>query len=1595
MERFNELEDFTTAELSKKSNLAYRYFLNLLNVFLIVCLLVLAAIQLPVVQNSLKDQVLTFVNSRVSQDIIIKNINFDFASGINSDLLILDHCNDTLIYSSQIKIGLIKSLYSLYYKKLFIDQLDFRNTILNIITYSGDQKSNLELFLDNFRTNSKGPDDFGLSIRQITFSNINLILVNPQTELTGSISKVRLKIDSINYPLKFFNVRSVLLDNPNVIINKYGHQQVGSNSQNESLGSEDNCRMDPAFFIGFFNCNNGTIQYSDYATKNLRQYHFRGIQLSATHSYISRDLKQIEFASCNSTGEDDFSIKNLILNRFIWAHKFVSLDLLKFQTNRSEVNCKFKLFSNNTLKDFYKNNDLQGYFHMNSFKLSPKDVKYLIPEFNLSNYLKTNPDWPIVMSGKLEGSLTSLQLKDFSVEYDRVFFFKGEGQARNIFTEGNQLINLKVSKSNINSAFFISALNQLNIPSSYKSLGTVQFKGSVDGFLSDLVAYGVFKTDIGIINSDIKLGLTKDISKSSFSGNFSTVNFNLGALLNDSRIGLTTAKAIIKNGKGLTVESFDADVDLTVSDIMIRNYPIREIKFTGLLNVYYLEGSLSITDPNIRLFSKGSLQKISNIFIVKAKTKIDKIDFQKLNMINRTCLISGTVDCDLSLGNKGEIFGSINASDMVYDDSLGSISLKPFSLTQQEIDNSKVLEIMSSLIDLKLKGRFKYEEVGNDIIKYLDQNYQGIANIFGANSSQEKYTSSFIGNLHIKDGKMVQRIFNLPVVTQNLDCDFEFRPDQHILDLRTNRFDVVLDKYKFTKLALSLRSEDLFKLVVTLDKFSLNDKLVSGNSKIVAALGNTYGNSHFQIYDTTNSRILLNAFSKIEYSKTFFKHSFINKDLYINEKKWTISESNSIVKKKNTLEISNFELTDKTHYISIRDYDKKGLVLHTDGFNLNFVNSITNSKSVQFEGIFSSTLTIPGFQNLEGSSGELKFVDFVLNKSHFGQFSLKFGVPDLEEPWPVIITSKNGDQELKGQGTINIPLKADSYKYNPFDFSVDFSLIKFPFNFLESFVGSMSRSRGSGDGKIRFYSENNSFNLEGNVLLNKAYTFVEYLGVPVHIDKQNVLLEKNRIYLNQITAEDSLGNNIFINGFFQHNYLKDWGIDLRVNADNALALNTKKGDNLSYYGYGIGKFDATFKGLMDQIQLDITAESAKGTKIIIPMGSTSELSSSTFVNFVSNTAAPKQKKLLTDPEELTGINLNMLLRLDDNAEVSVIFDEITGDILRGSGRGNLLIKSLRNGLFSINGDYEIEQGQYLFTLYNFVNKPFTLTRGGVANWTGDPLNAIINVEAVYEGLIVSPYLLIQEYLAENQLLAEEAKRRTPVKLKMLLTGSLLKPTIQFDIELPELTGQLKNFAENKIRYLKQNQDQLNQQIFGLLVLGTFLNSTNPWEGGLISNLNTTATNTVSEMIFTQLSLFMTNLLSNAIDDINFISGIDVNIGYDRNEQPVGGTNLSGSELVFSLRPRLWNDQFIFTLGGNYKSYSQLIGNSYFSPESVIEWNTPIQGLKLRVYYRGDESIEGIKHKVGAGINIRKEFDNFLDFKKAVKDKARSVNSQQN
>ena len=105
--------------------------------------------------------------------------------------------------------------------------------------------------------------------------------------------------------------------------------------------------------------------------------------------------------------------------------------------------------------------------------------------------------------------------------------------------------------------------------------------------------------------------------------------------------------------------------------------------------------------------------------------------------------------------------------------------------------------------------------------------------------------------------------------------------------------------------------------------------------------------------------------------------------------------------------------------------------------------------------------------------------------------------------------------------------------------------------------------------------------------------------------------------------------------------------------------------------------------------------------------------------------------------QLTGVRVDMDLSIEKAAEMEIIFDEQAGDIIKGNGRGNIQLMVPRTGDFQMFGDYTIERGDYLFTLYNVINKKFAINNGGSIHWSGDPYKAEIKLEAEYSDLSAS------------------------------------------------------------------------------------------------------------------------------------------------------------------------------------------------------------------------------------------------------------------
>ena len=91
-------------------------------------------------------------------------------------------------------------------------------------------------------------------------------------------------------------------------------------------------------------------------------------------------------------------------------------------------------------------------------------------------------------------------------------------------------------------AFFVRnfSKNYNGVPPVLQHLGTVSFRGEVSGYFTDLVTYGQVRTDIGTIQTDVKLSSNKDKGYFAYSGAVKTKEFELGKMLGNKKLGKVT-----------------------------------------------------------------------------------------------------------------------------------------------------------------------------------------------------------------------------------------------------------------------------------------------------------------------------------------------------------------------------------------------------------------------------------------------------------------------------------------------------------------------------------------------------------------------------------------------------------------------------------------------------------------------------------------------------------------------------------------------------------------------------------------------------------------------------------------------------------------------------------------------------------------------------------------------------------------------------------------------------------------------------------------------------------------------------------------------
>ena len=325
-----------------------------------------------------------------------------------------------------------------------------------------------------------------------------------------------------------------------------------------------------------------------------------------------------------------------------------------------------------------------------------------------------------------------------------------------------------------------------------------------------------------------------------------------------------------------------------------------------------------------------------------------------------------------------------------------------------------------------------------------------------------------------------------------------------------------------------------------------------------------------------------------------------------------------------------------------------------------------------------------------------------------------------------------------------------------------------------------------------------------------------YTGVDYTFIDQEVRLSETKIDLTGAEILDPDGGIGIIEGGLIHNMFRDFSLDATISGNDVIALKTTKFDNPLYYGLGKGDMDVHFTGPFHLVNMKINATAKDESVLNIPIWEGETSTDKNFIQFVSRDEMFNEEIKKEREFRFEGLDIEVNLTMTPAARVNIIFDESRGDVIQGNGRGNLKMNITRYGDFDIYGTYEIETGEYLFTALGAVAKPFKVRRGGQIRWTGDPIDARLAIEADYQ-VRSSLEVFLSEFVVENPALAAASRSKTQVELILNLGGTLFSPQVNFDLNFPDLDGDLRTVAQSKMRTLNANQAELNSQVLGLIV----------------------------------------------------------------------------------------------------------------------------------------------------------------------------------
>ncbi|MCB0819490.1 MAG: translocation/assembly module TamB [Bacteroidetes bacterium] len=1265
---------------------------------------------------------------------------------------------------------------------------------------------------------------------------------------------------------------------------------------------------------------------------------------------LSGDIRNMSFVEANG-----FQVKNFS-TEFIVAYTTMDFANLKLESSASRLEGKFHFDydSYGELGNFIEEVQMRGSIREASIDMN--ELAYFAPELEgLHEKVK--------ISGDFKGRVDHLIGRNVELNFLGNTHFKGNFGIQGL--PDTDLMTFQIDAKDIQTfpqdlrmfpLYPFTDGEKLDLPSEMDALGEIHYTGKFSGKLDNVRFDGVLLTDVGDVDSHISLRYDEKAQDYAYLGDFSTPNVDLSDLIHSNpQPGVVSMQARV-NGIGFSPDKFHVNLSGSSSEFNLDNYTFTGIEFDGELSSKTYDGRLKINDRNLRLAFNGLMDMSKPRTEADFFATIDYANLSALGLVAKDSILS--VSTELNSGFTGnsidELIGQIELSNTLVKYGKTKYNFDDILLEAGEANGKKKLDLLSDIADIHLNGNYQIEKLPESISQVLNS-FLPSYNQIKVSSKNKLNDQSFDYNISIKDLSLISALFFPDIRLDGLSAFYGrfdsgnnlLRLDGKVPNLNLAGVDLINfnthaassgNQFSFTAGAAALHLGDS----VRIDHVSLESETVTDQIDFALNWASRNG------LDSADAR--LNAQARFEGSGIDIE--ILPSLILIQDTLWKVNEDNLIAIDTGLVEFKNLSFVHDKEFIridgAVSKNQKDELDIILDNFQLSNLNPFIGQEGLELQGSTKGIVTISDILKKPFFKTDLDVKGIFINGDLIGDGKI---VSKWDRETERILL----DAELLASGVPKLDIQGyyiPSRKDNNMD--IDVSMNNIQLKLFQPYLDDLfSDINGLADGKLKLTGSLFKPVAEGKIILKRTAVTVGFLNTRYFLAHE-FKVSKNSIEASGVQLTDEKAHTGTLDLKINHKNFDDFNFDITIHANNLMALNTDASQSDLFYGtaYASGTFRAS--GPIDNLVMNISAKTEKGTTFYLPLTGTSDVGQQDFITFVT---ADEEKLTTAIPKnvfESKGYEINFNLEVTPDAEALLLFDPKVGDMIRGSGSGNLRLEVTEAGEFNIYGDYSIITGDYLFTLQNVINKKFVVQKGGQISFNGDPYDADINLTAIYK-VRTSLYNLVKNIDS-----SEAAKRTIDVDAVMHLTDKLMQPTITFDIVLPNADQDSKTLLESQIT----SEDELNRQIFALVMFRNFW----PNQGGAsdAGGLGGVGSN-VGELLSSQLS----NMLSQFSDDVN------IGVNYAQ------GNADTRDQVSVNLSTQIFNDRV--TIDGNVGTGGTATSTNNTS-NMVGEFNIEVKitesgDVRIRVFNRSNQYLlvtNDVPYTQGVGLFYRKESETFGD-----------------